>query len=381
MQHNEKRSYEKLKGGRARAYNFIALPSDIIYGNRFHISPAAKILYAAMLGRASLSERSATERNAFIDEDGYIYIYFTNAEVCEILDCGKNTATKFIKELLDSGLIERKAQGLGKAVRYYVMDFSSYAGADEECGIQPEKIQNEVEELPTEPEKAVAEPPKNDENSRSQKMGVWTPTNRDTQIPFPNFGSLESQNMGVKTPTVVGTNKKEFNKREISQSQSIPPNLPCEEQDGLTDGFSLWSFMSEKESIEAIKEQIEYEYLIDEGASRDLLDCIVSVMVETLRAGEDVKTREKVYPYRAVRRQLDSLDSSHINFVMNNFHKASDVKNPRKYILAMLLNSQFDLSFANELDISRDIPNRGIIKINQTDLQGDFTPVPEYMLG
>lgn len=352
MQKIEKRSYHRLTAGRAKSYSFIALPSDIIYGGKFKISPAAKILYAAMLGRASLSERSATERSTFVDKDGYIYIYFTNVEVCEILDCGKNTATKFIKELLDSGLIERKAQGLGKAVRYYVMDFSDYAGADEEAGIEPEDVASEPDEpieLPTEPEELVAETAG---NSRSQKMGVWTPKDRDTPSPLPNFGSLESQKMGVWTPRKLGTNKIKDNKIEISQSQSIPPNLPLEGE-GRTERRNLYSLCSEKELKEDICQQISYEYLRDNGAAGELLDCIVSVMCDALREGKPVITKNKEYPFALVRRELEKLDYSHIEFVLGSLRKANDVKNPRKYLLTMLLNAAIDSEFHTEVEVQK----------------------------
>lgn len=373
MQKIEKRSYHRLTAGRAKSYSFIALPSEIIYGGKFKISPAAKILYAAMLGRASLSERSATERSAFVDKDGYIYIYFTNADVCEILDCGKNTATKYIKELLDSGLIERKAQGLGKAVRYYVMDFSDYAGADEEAGIELEDVTSEPdepeelptepdepEELPTEPEESEELVAETAENSRSQKMGVWTPKDRDTPSPLPKIGSLESQKMGVWTPRKLGTNKIKENKREISQieGQSIPPNLPLEGE-GRTDEQSMISFSEIEELEKEVKEQISYEILVGNGAHVDSLDCIVAVMVDALSQKCPARVGDTVLTDDVVKERLQDLGYEEIKYVLGNLYKANNVRNPRKYLLAMLLNAKCDYIIDVELCLNRDMPHLG----------------------
>lgn len=111
---------------------------------------------------------------------------------------------------------------------------------------------------------------------------------------------------------------------------------------------------SEEELREGICQQIGYEYLLDNGAAGDLLDCIVSVMCEALREGKPVMTRNKEYPFALVRRELEKLDCTHIEFVMGNLRKANDVKNPRKYLLTMLLNAAIDSEFHTEVEVQKD---------------------------
>ena len=73
-----------------------------------------------MLDRVSLSSK-----NGWIDSDGRIYIIYTVEQVCKILKCGKDKASKLLAEL-DSkkgiGLIERVRRGLCKPDKIYVKD-------------------------------------------------------------------------------------------------------------------------------------------------------------------------------------------------------------------------------------------------------------------
>ena len=84
------------------------------------LSTDAKYLYSFMLDRVSLSSK-----NKWIDPDGRVYIIYTVKQVCEILKCGKDKASKLLAEL-DSengiGLIERVRRGLCKPDKIYVKD-------------------------------------------------------------------------------------------------------------------------------------------------------------------------------------------------------------------------------------------------------------------
>ena len=73
------------------------------------ISNDAKLLYALMLDRASVSKL-----NGFIETDGTIRVYFTVEQAQKKLRRSKQCATRIFKELEVCGLICRKKQGLGK---------------------------------------------------------------------------------------------------------------------------------------------------------------------------------------------------------------------------------------------------------------------------
>ena len=69
----------------------------------------AKVLYALMLDRASISRQ-----NGYVEPDGSIRLYFTLEQAQVKLHRSRQSATRIFRELEYSGLIIRKKQGLGK---------------------------------------------------------------------------------------------------------------------------------------------------------------------------------------------------------------------------------------------------------------------------
>lgn len=87
-----------------------AVPTDLLLDEELQdISNDAKVLYALLLDRASISRQ-----NGYIDPDGTIRLYFTVEQVQKKLHRSRQCATRIFRELEYSGLIIRKKQGLGK---------------------------------------------------------------------------------------------------------------------------------------------------------------------------------------------------------------------------------------------------------------------------
>ena len=106
----------------AEKYAFLFVPMVLITEQEYRGTSAdAKLLYALMLNRTSLSRR-----NGWLDELGRVYIYYTIENVMEDLCCANAKATKLMKELEKLDLIERRRQGLGKPTMIYVKDFSDH---------------------------------------------------------------------------------------------------------------------------------------------------------------------------------------------------------------------------------------------------------------
>ena len=90
--------------------SYIPLPRFLLLDEELQcISNDAKILYALLLDRASISRQ-----NGYIDPDGTIRLYFTVEQVQKKLHRSRQSATRIFRELEYSGLIIRKKQGLGK---------------------------------------------------------------------------------------------------------------------------------------------------------------------------------------------------------------------------------------------------------------------------
>ena len=69
----------------------------------------AKVLYALMLDRASISKV-----NVYTEEDGTIRLYFTVEQAQKKLHRSRQSVTRIFQQLEFSGLICRRKQGLGR---------------------------------------------------------------------------------------------------------------------------------------------------------------------------------------------------------------------------------------------------------------------------
>lgn len=100
-------------------FAFYRIPRVLFTDNRFQkISIEGKVIYGLLLDRVSLSRE-----NGWIDEKGRVYIIFTLNAIRQALNCAEKSAIKYLVELEDFGLIERKRQGLGKPAIIYVKNF------------------------------------------------------------------------------------------------------------------------------------------------------------------------------------------------------------------------------------------------------------------
>ena len=102
-------SFEFIKSDKTEPNIYYRIPKILFESSVFEdLSTDAKYLYSFMLDRVSLSSK-----NKWIDPDGRVYIIYTVKQVCEILKCGKDKASKLLAEL-DSengiGLIERQTK-------------------------------------------------------------------------------------------------------------------------------------------------------------------------------------------------------------------------------------------------------------------------------
>lgn len=110
----------------SESFSFYKIPkvlfTEEIFGD---LTTDAKVLYGLLLDRVSLSKK-----NAWIDGDGKVYVFYTIKNVKEALRCANTKACALMKELADFGLIERRKQGLGKPAVIYVKDFTRFRNAE-----------------------------------------------------------------------------------------------------------------------------------------------------------------------------------------------------------------------------------------------------------
>ena len=92
------------------AASYVPLPRFLLQDETlWEISNDAKVLYALLLDRASISRK-----NSYVEPDGTIRLYFTVEQAQAKLHRSRQNATRIFRELEYSGLIVRRKQGLGK---------------------------------------------------------------------------------------------------------------------------------------------------------------------------------------------------------------------------------------------------------------------------
>lgn len=111
-----------------------------------------------------------------------------------------------------------------------------------------------------------------------------------------------------------------------------------------------------KADYEAIKERIDYEWLIDSSVQlsvfrqsglvyrKEDIDACMRLMVDTLANGKPVKVDGEYIPAQEVRERLESLTAAHILHVLHRTAAQAEnggVKNPKAYKLACLLNAVY----------------------------------------
>lgn len=106
---------------------------------KMDMSQTAKLLYALLLDRTTLSQK-----NGWQDSEGRTFIVYPVAEIAEMLDKGCTAVKNALNELDAAGLLERKRAGFSAANRLYVkvppvVQFSDLMTAGKPSLISPEK--------------------------------------------------------------------------------------------------------------------------------------------------------------------------------------------------------------------------------------------------
>lgn len=89
---------------------FYALPKILFESDLYkEMRLDAKVFYAVLKDRLSLSFK-----NNWIDEDGYVFLVYSNSKLMDILNCSKFTLLRMKKELTQFGLIYEVQQSTTK---------------------------------------------------------------------------------------------------------------------------------------------------------------------------------------------------------------------------------------------------------------------------
>jgi hypothetical protein len=291
-------------GQQADQFTFYRIPKILFTDERFcDLSMEAKVLYGILLDRMSLSTKSG-----WLDNEGRVYIIFTNEEVMSALGCGEQKATKIFVELEKAGgLIERKRKGLGKPSLIYVKNFAS--GSDREDA--KSRFKNRENQGSGAVKTKVQEPPK----SRCSNI-------------YPSDTDL-SETDPISSAPSAGS-----------------------ESDGMAERTRYRNYFEKTLGIRKLIERNPDE----EDTITGMLDILVDTVC-TKRAMIRVAGDDK--PTEVVKGRLMKLEPAHISYVLQCLNESTaKVKNMRQYLLASLYNAPTTMSAYYQAMVNNDFANK-----------------------
>lgn len=324
-------SFDYYYGAQADQFSFIRIPKIMLTEKAFaKLSLQAKVLYAVLLDRMTLSRK-----NAWFDEENRVFIIYQIGEIQEDLGFSKKKAMDLLSELEKFGLLEKKRRGHGLPNILYVKSFMT--------GNTPAEASGEI----TGNAKAA---------SRSAGSGTSGRSSPDSGSPQnstlrgDNFSTLEVPVPAPHEVLISGPlkNYTKNNQIEVSQIKSnhidpaeyyTPPVDPAGYDEMRFDG-GLAQLAKEYRAL--IRDNIEYDYLLAAHPNEhELVAGIAELILETvLNTSEQIVIASSAYPTELVKSRLLKLKYSHIEYVIACLRENSTkIRNIRKYLLAALFNA------------------------------------------
>ena len=112
-------AFEYYYGKQADQYSFIKVPKLLVHDKAFiGLSVDAKMLYGLLLDRMSLSMK-----NGWLDEENRVYIIYQIKDIMSDMNMARATAVKYLQELVDFGLVEKRKEVWGFQTYYMLKVF------------------------------------------------------------------------------------------------------------------------------------------------------------------------------------------------------------------------------------------------------------------
>lgn len=345
-------TFDYYYGAQAEQFNFIRIPKAMIVDPMFaDLSVNAKLLYGVLLDRMNLSMK-----NRWFDSENRVYIIYQIAEIMEDFNFSKKTAVRYLNELENFGLVEKKRRGLGLPSLLYVKNFVVFQDHSE-----PDETDfDDVEEDDNLNENMETSRGIQGETSR----GVRTYTSRSADMETSKGVQKETlrgakselQEVTKRGPLISKTNSNNININNTKESNNILSNPMVK---NAVDGMGR-----EEESIfekytKMVKDNIDYDVLISRHyLEKSMIDGMVNLIVETIISENDyIIISSTKFPKEAVKSRFSKLDISHIEYVLECMnHNTTNIKNIKKYLLAALYNAPTTIDSYYKARVQHDMP-------------------------
>lgn len=291
---------------------FIRFPVTLLANPKYKaISLEAKMIYALLLNRLSLSQK-----NGWINEEKEVYLIYTREEAANMLGISYKKTIAAFKELLAVELLYEVRQGRGFPNLLYVLKA----------------------ELTNQEAEAFGQEEKERENSGDSQMcqnaslGYAGMADQEmSEVPFKTCQKDASGSVGTEVQDMT---QRQASKNNISQIDwSVIENSPSVDQedfDGRTDADSIREILSHCE-LDIFPPKAQQMF---------------TLAVERLYYSEKLKVGDAVLPQEKLRSYLHLLDAEVLTGVYDRLTKAPPkVKNRASYLMVMLMNELLEKNF------------------------------------
>lgn len=379
-------TFDYYYGAQAEQFNFIRIPKSMIVDPMFaDLSVNAKLLYGVLLDRMNLSMK-----NRWFDSENRVYIIYQITEIMEDFNFSKKTAVKYLNELEDFGLVEKKRRGLGLPSLLYVKNFivlqdhSEPDDTDFNDKTEYDNLSKNMENfVGTEQETSRGvetytsrsvdmETSKGVEQETLRGAGTYTSGSVDVET---SKGVRQVTSRGVKSTLQEVTEKDPLiNKTNNSNTNMNNTDLSNTKTNNTKESNIILSNPVVKQAIDKmgreeesdfdkykklVKENIDYDVLIDRHyIEKSIIDGMVNLIVETMISENDyIVISSTKFPKETVKSRFSKLDISHIEYVLECMnHNTTKIKNIKKYLLTALYNAPTTIDSYYKARVQHDMP-------------------------
>ncbi len=336
--------FDYYYGAEGDQFSFIRIPKLMLLDPKFKdLSLGAKVLYGLLLDRMNYSVK-----HGWIDENNHVYIRYKIKDIMATLDLAEKTATKYLMELENIGLVEKLKVGLGQGNVLYVKNFISPDLRDKafitgkNCGNGDSGYYSKKLGTPKSPSK----PPENG-TSEASKINITAKNGGNGTVDF--AGNEAAKSGGDETADFAGHSKKESIDNKYNNTQSNPSaddvylniykgrivRTVGEDRIDEIDGSMVFRT--------GLMEQIEYDSLCDDypddmGRVDEILETMVEMMLcaalkQTISGNE--------YSSEMVKQRIMRIHRQHIEYMLECLSKSTTkITNVKAYLKATIFNAQ-----------------------------------------
>ena len=324
--------FEYYCGAEGDQFSFIRIPKLMLFDAKFEdLSLGALMLYGLLLDRMSLSIR-----HGWIDENNHVYIRYKIKDIMDNLHLSENTATKYLNELENIGLVEKLKIGMGQGNVLYVKNFITPDLRDKALITTKICGNGEIDYY----SKKLGKPKKlqigqKSDALKASKIDITAENGGNGTADFGVFDTAE--NGANETVNFVEHSKNEFKNNKYNNTQS--------NQSSADKMFTIYRHRASRKYGEeridgydramifraGLMDQIEYDELKYDYPSDSMIDEILETMVEfMLSTTPTIKISGNEYSSDYVRSRIMRTYRTHVEYMIeslkNNNTKVSNIK-------------------------------------------------------